>query len=56
MDERRRARAALQGQIDRERLVNRIAQHIRQTLNLNDILQTTVTEAQQFLMVEQAFI
>ncbi|MEA5451978.1 CBS domain-containing protein, partial [Leptolyngbya sp. CCNP1308] len=56
VDERRRAKAALQDQIDRERLVNRIAQHIRQSLNLDDILQTTVTEAQQFLKAEQAFI
>ncbi|MBW4481067.1 MAG: diguanylate cyclase [Tildeniella torsiva UHER 1998/13D] len=56
VDERRRAKAALQDQIDRERLVNRIAQRIRQSLNLDDILQTTVTEAQQFLKAEQAFI
>ncbi|MBD1914598.1 MULTISPECIES: CBS domain-containing protein [Cyanophyceae] len=34
VDERRRAKAAVQYQIDRERLVNRIAQHIRQSLNL----------------------
>lgn len=56
VDERRRAKAALQHQIDRERLVNRISQHIRQSLNLDDILQTTATEAQQFLKAEQAFI
>ncbi len=56
VDERRRAKAALQYQIARERLVNRIAQRIRQSLNLDDILQTTVTEAQQFLKAEQAFI
>ena len=56
VDERRRAKAALKYQIDRERLVNRIAQHIRQSLNLDDILQTTVTEIQQFLKAEQAFI
>jgi diguanylate cyclase (GGDEF)-like protein len=56
VDERRRAKSALQHQIDRERLVNRISQHIRQSLNLDDILQTTVTEAQQFLKAEQAFI
>ena len=56
VDERRRAKVALQYQIDRERLVNRMAQHIRQSLNLDDILQTTVTEVQQFLKAEQAFI
>lgn len=54
--ERRRAKAALQKQISRERLVNRIADRIRESLNLENILATTVTEVQQFLQAERAFI
>lgn len=56
VEERKRAKAALQYQIARERLLNRIAQRIRQSLCLEEILQTTVTEVQQFLKAERAFI
>lgn len=56
VEERKRSKAALQYQIARERLVNRIAQRIRQSLVLETILSTTVTEVRQFLKAERAFI
>jgi hypothetical protein len=39
-----------------ERSVDRIVQRIRQSLNLKEILQTTVSEIQQFLQVDRALI
>ncbi len=54
--ERKRAKMALQLQIKRERLVNGIAQRIRQSLNLAEILQTTVMEVRQLLQADRAFI
>ena len=47
---------ALQQQTERERLVALIAQRIRQSLNLEEILSTTVSEVRQFLQVERVFI
>ncbi len=41
---------------ERERLVVEIAQRIRQSLSLSSILNTTVSEVQQFLQVERVFI
>ncbi|PSN20381.1 hypothetical protein C7271_02555, partial [filamentous cyanobacterium CCP5] len=46
----------LQRQAQRERLMGEIAQRIRQSLNLDDILQTTVQEVRQFLAVDRVFI
>ncbi len=40
----------------RERLVDRIAQQIRQSLNLDEVLATTVTEVQGFLNVDRVLI
>jgi diguanylate cyclase (GGDEF)-like protein len=56
VEERKRAKAALQYQIARERLVSRIAHRIRQSLCLEEILHTTVTEVREFLQAERAFI
>jgi len=42
--------------IHRERLIGAIAQNIRQSLNLNYILSTTVEEVQQFLQAERVII
>jgi PAS domain-containing protein len=54
--ERKQAEVALQQQTERERLVTQIAQRIRQSLNLEEILQTTVAEVRQFLQTERVFI
>jgi len=54
--ERKRNEAALRQQIERERLVVEIAQRIRQSLNLEEILSTTVSEVRQFLEVDRVFI
>ncbi|WP_088888827.1 GAF domain-containing protein [Leptolyngbya ohadii] len=54
--ERQQAEAALRQQTDRERLVTQIAQRIRQTLDLNEILQTTVAEVRQFLQTDRVFM
>ncbi|WP_126147617.1 diguanylate cyclase domain-containing protein [Synechococcus elongatus] len=54
--ERKRAKAALQQQIYRERLVNRTAQRIRESLQLDEILVTTVSEVRQFLKAERVLI
>ncbi len=54
--ERKRNEAALRQQAERERLVAQIAQRIRQSLNLEEILSTTVSEVRQFLQTERVFI
>jgi PAS domain S-box-containing protein len=43
-------------QAERERLVAQITQHIRQSLDLGEILSTTVSEVRQFLQTERVFI
>lgn len=42
----------LQKQADRERLLYQLAQQIRQSLDLNEVLATTVEEVQQLLQVD----
>jgi PAS domain S-box-containing protein len=54
--ERTRTEVSLKLQTKRERLVAEIAQHIRQSLNLDEILQTTVEEVQRFLQVDRVLI
>jgi len=54
--ERKQTEAALRQQALRERLVVEIAQHIRQSLNLEEILSTTVSEVRQFLQTDRVFI
>jgi signal transduction histidine kinase len=41
---------------EQEHLIDQIAQHIRQSLKLNQILQTTVTEVQKFLKTDRVII
>ncbi|MBW4670198.1 MAG: response regulator [Cyanomargarita calcarea GSE-NOS-MK-12-04C] len=53
---RKRQEEAKLIQAERERLVVQIAQRIRQSLNLGEILSTTVSEVQQFLHTERTFI
>jgi len=47
---------ALQQQAERERLVGAIAQRVRQSLNLETILTTTVAEVRQFLQTDRVII
>lgn len=54
--ERKHAEFALRQQTERERLVSAIAQRIRASLNLTEILDTTVAEVRQFLQVDRVII
>ena len=54
--ERHRAAAALQGSADRDRLLSEMALRIRQSLDLEAILNTTVAEVRQFFKADRAFI
>jgi len=54
--ERKQIEAALQQQAERERLMGLIAQRIRQSLDLEEILKTTVAEVRQFLQAERVLI
>jgi two-component system, cell cycle sensor histidine kinase and response regulator CckA len=49
-------RTQLQQSLEREQLVAQISQHIYQSLNLQEILQTTVTEVRQLLKSDRALI
>ncbi len=48
--------ATLRQQVDRHRLMMELSQRIRQSLNLPDILQTTVDEVRQFLQTDRVLI
>jgi|GEM_PF-649198 len=54
--ERQRQEEVLRQQVERERLVTEIAQRIRRSLNLEEILSTTVSEVRQFLQTDRVFI
>ena len=56
LGERQRQESAWQQQAERERLVAAIAQRIRSSLNLGEILTTTVCEVREFLQSERVFI
>jgi PAS domain S-box-containing protein len=53
---RRCAEKVLRQQSDRERLVTQIAQHIRRSLHLDEVLATTVEEVQRFLQADRVLI
>ncbi|MGB3201033.1 MAG: PAS domain S-box protein [Nodosilinea sp.] len=53
---RRSEVAALRRRAEQERLLSEIAQRIRQTLNLEAVLTTTVNEVQQFLGTDRVMI
>jgi len=53
---RRQTEAVLRQQTERERLVTQIAQHIRQSLNLEEVLVTTVAEVRHFLGCDRVLI
>lgn len=56
INKRQQAEQTLQAQVARERLLASVIQHIRQSLDLDEILLTTVTEARQILKSDRALI
>ncbi|WP_199784679.1 diguanylate cyclase domain-containing protein [Nostoc sp. 'Lobaria pulmonaria (5183) cyanobiont'] len=54
--DRKQAQIALQQQTERERMVYAIAQHIRKSLDLDEILNTTVAEVRHFLQTDRVLI
>ncbi len=54
--ERKQAEEALRLQFQKERLIGAIAQRIHQSLNLEEILNTTVAEVRQFLICDRVII
>jgi diguanylate cyclase (GGDEF)-like protein/PAS domain S-box-containing protein len=50
---RQQTEAALRQQVERERLISEIAQRIHQSLDLDQILNTTVSEVRQFLQADR---
>ncbi|HBL60643.1 MAG TPA: hypothetical protein DDZ80_19980 [Cyanobacteria bacterium UBA8803] len=54
--DKKQAEETLRQQMEREKLLAQIAQHIRQSLNLDDILSTTVVEVQQLLQTDRTLI
>lgn len=53
---RRCAQMMLRQQTDRERLVTQIAGHIRESLNLDEVLATTVEDVQKFLQADRVLL
>ncbi len=53
---RKQAEEALKQQAERERMIYTISQRIRQSLDLDEILQTTVAEVRQFLQTDRVII
>jgi PAS domain S-box-containing protein len=53
---RRRVEYILRRQAQRERLVHQITQQIRQSLNIEEVLKTTVTEVRNFLQADRVLI
>lgn len=56
ISERKQVEEALRQRVERERLVGAIAQRIRRSLDLNEILNTTVVEMQQLLQADRVLI
>jgi PAS domain S-box-containing protein len=54
--QRQQIEISLKQQTQRERFVNQIAQHIRQSLNLEVVLNTTVSEVKTFLQADRVLI
>ncbi|GAB1544721.1 hypothetical protein NUACC21_73970 [Scytonema sp. NUACC21] len=52
----KRAEVALKQQLLREQVVTKIAQHIRESLNLEEIFKTTVEEVRQFLQTDRVLL
>jgi PAS domain S-box-containing protein len=56
IDDRKQAETLLHQQFDRQQLLVEMTQRIRQSLNLQDILQTTVAEVRGFLQCDRALL
>ncbi|MBW4470156.1 MAG: GAF domain-containing protein [Stenomitos rutilans HA7619-LM2] len=56
LHERKRAEEAIKQQAERDRLFSAIAQRIRQSLHLDDILNTTVNEVRSLLKADRVMI
>ncbi len=56
IDERQHAQAMLQNRLEQQRLVMDLTQRIRQSLDLYEILQTTVDEVRRFLQTDRAIV
>ncbi len=56
VDDRKQTETLLHQQFEQQRLVMEISGRIRQSLDLQDILQTTVEEVRQFLQCDRALI
>ncbi|OUL33678.1 PAS domain S-box protein [Nostoc sp. 106C] len=56
ISDRKKAELALQQHTEQQRLVAAIAQRIRASLNLSEVLNTTVAEVRQFLQADRVFI
>uniref|UniRef100_A0ACD5GWZ1 GAF domain-containing protein n=1 Tax=Desertifilum tharense IPPAS B-1220 TaxID=1781255 RepID=A0ACD5GWZ1_9CYAN len=54
--DRQQAQGVLQQQVEQRRLVMQITQRIRQSLHLQDILQTTVEEVRQLLKCDRVIV
>ncbi|WP_204103020.1 MULTISPECIES: PAS domain S-box protein [Spirulina sp. CCY15215] len=54
--DRKKAEENLKQQMERDRLLERIARHVRQSLHLDDILNTTTREVRQLLQSDRALI
>jgi PAS domain S-box-containing protein len=56
IDERQQAQAMLQNRLAQQRLVMDVTQRIRQSLDLYEILQTTVNEVRKFLNTDRVIV
>jgi PAS domain S-box-containing protein len=56
ISERKRVEEALRQRVERERLVGAIAQRIRRSLDLDEILNTTVVEMRQLLQTDRVLV
>jgi PAS domain S-box-containing protein len=56
ISQQKRAEKALKQQVDKESLTNAISQRIRASLNLQDILDTTVAEVHQVLWTDRVLV
>ena len=56
IEQRKQTRELLQQKFEQQRLVMEITQRIRQSLNLSDILQTTVDEVRDYLKTDRVII
>jgi len=54
--QRKQVEINLRQQTQRENLVNQIAQHIRESLNLEEVLITTVADVKEFLQADRVLI